>query len=169
MKDKQNKKGCGRIFKILPDTTGRGIFSGKKFKWEVSCGTKKPYSYNEIYLCPLCQPKKKIINNHSQSQIRCRGVTNHYEGLVKPSESGNYSQKDKNQLKRGRTKMNTSLKIGLIFQAIQLGLIGFAGLVWVLTKINITPIAILIFMWVCINIGSLILIVNGMLQDNSKY
>jgi hypothetical protein len=65
--------------------------------------------------------------------------------------------------------MNTALKVGLIFQAVQFGLIGLAGLVWVLSKINITPIAVLIFMWVCLNIGSLVLIVNGMLADNSRY
>ena len=65
--------------------------------------------------------------------------------------------------------MNTALKVGLLFQAIQFGLIGIAGLVWILTKINITPIAVLIFMWVGLNVGSLILIVNGMLADNSKY
>ena len=64
--------------------------------------------------------------------------------------------------------MNTTLKVGLIFQAIQFGLIGTAGLVWLLTKLQITEIGIIIFMWVCLNIASLVLIINGTMKETKK-
>jgi len=64
--------------------------------------------------------------------------------------------------------MNVALKVGLLFQVIQFGLIGFVGLIWVLMNMNITPIALLIFMWACLNIASLILIVNGTVRYNQK-
>ena len=64
--------------------------------------------------------------------------------------------------------MNLALKVGLIFQAVQFGLLGIGALVWILTKINITPLAVLIFMIASLNIASLILIISGIVQETSE-
>jgi len=64
--------------------------------------------------------------------------------------------------------MNTTLKVGLIFQAVQFGLLGTAGLIWLLSKLQITEIGVIIFMWVCLNIGSLVLIINGVMRGNER-
>ena len=64
--------------------------------------------------------------------------------------------------------MNTTLKVGLIFQAVQFGLLGTAGLICLLSKLQITEIGVIIFMWVCLNIGSLVLIINGVMRGNER-
>ena len=64
--------------------------------------------------------------------------------------------------------MNTTLKIGLYFQALQFSIISIAAIIWAIAKFQITEITILIFMWVCVNIGSLVLIVNGAVKEPER-
>ena len=64
--------------------------------------------------------------------------------------------------------MNTNLKIGLAFQAIQFAILIGAGLTWLLLHLDITFIGIAIFLWIGLNIGSLILIINGAMQPKEN-
>lgn len=64
--------------------------------------------------------------------------------------------------------MNTALKVGLWFQAIQLTILGVCGLIWLFLQMHITELGVIIFMWISMNIGSLILILLGILEEPAR-
>ena len=61
--------------------------------------------------------------------------------------------------------MNTALKVGLTFQAVQFSLVIGAVLVALLMQLSITGVGVMIFMWICLNIASLALMVIGAMKE----
>ena len=64
--------------------------------------------------------------------------------------------------------MNTALKVGLWFQAIQLTILGACGLIWLFLQLHITELGIILFMWISMNIGSLVLIISGIAKEPAR-
>jgi hypothetical protein len=61
--------------------------------------------------------------------------------------------------------MNTALKVGLSFQALQFSILIGAVLVWALSKLAITGLGVMIFILVSLNLASLVLIISGMVNQ----
>ena len=64
--------------------------------------------------------------------------------------------------------MNAALKTGLLFQAFQFGIMTIVGLVWLFTHFQISGIVIMVFVLICLNLGSLILIISGVVNSKNE-